>query len=815
MGWRVHQNRAAINKLAETAQVARVRAEQGDADAEVTLGSLYYHGQGVPQDYREALRWFQKSADQDYASGQYHVGVMHYYGNAVPQDYREAIRLYRQAADQDYPTAQDQLGTMYAHGIGLPQDYVEAFSWYRKAADLGYARGEEHLGTMYYFGHGTTQDYIEAAFWYRKAADQGNPGAQYDLAAMCHFGQGVQPSSVETRRWLRKAAVQGDEKALRAITFGLSTPAKIALRTKLALGIVFGLSFLRLRTFRQKVTTAAGALILFSVGYDWYGYTHSRILNPIYGVDVFSAFYWLLQAAAIASMVYIVRLGKEPGAEGSLDNSQDGRECLPNHFRNQDSHFSLLQHVDHLPHTEPSLPHAEPASSLGENWSKAKISLDPGITGPISSAHHDLRVLTNLHRVTILFALITAVAAPLWHLHVMNREMPSSHSDLLLVMTGVRATLNGLNPYSDQVTQKIQIAYYGRLLVPSDHAQKMAFAYPAHAAVVLAPLSLLSWDRLRRVFLLLVPILMGATVPLWLRVLAIRVKHSHLVITTILFLASWPMMWSLRLQQPTLIVAALLAAGCFMLKRRWDVGAGAFFALCTIKPQLVGPLLIWLLLWTTLQRRWRFLVSLIASTLLLLLCAEWIAPGWLPRWPVALADYAQYTQLRPDLQALFGRWVALAVTIAIMAACSSILWRLRRCNGDSPGFGIAISLALAATVSLLPTQPGMIYNQVFLLPAFLILIYRRATEYYPALARRISVILLGCSFAATILAVLVETIGRPSTFCDSLPFQNLLLPTVAVTALMMMTGFRRDSIEVLAPIQLEGSPSVSDLNLTD
>lgn len=381
---------------------------------------------------------------------------------------------------------------------------------------------------------------------------------------------------------------------------------------------------------------------------------------------------------------------------------------------------------------------------------------------PSPPDRHRIPALTHLRSIAILLALITAVAAPLWHLHVMNREMPSAHSDLLQVMTGVRATLNGLDPYSDQVTREIQVAYYGRPLVTSDHAQKMAFAYPAHTAIVLAPLSLLSWDRLRLVFLVLVPILMAATVPLWLRVLAIQVKYSYLVITTILFLASWPMMWSLRLQQPTLIVAALLVAGCFLLKRRWDASAGFLFALSTIKPQLVGPLLIWLLLWTTLQYRWRFLVSLLTSTSLLLLCAEWMAPGWFPRWRVALADYAQYTQLRPDLQALFGRWVGLALMIAIAAGCSSILWRLRRCDSDSPEFGIAISLTLAATVSLLPTQPGMIYNRVLLLPAFLVLIYSRAADYYPALARRISVVLLGCSFAATILAVLVESIWHPS-----------------------------------------------------
>ena len=37
-------------------------AEQGDADSQNNLGFLYYHGQGVPQDYVQAHIWFNLSA---------------------------------------------------------------------------------------------------------------------------------------------------------------------------------------------------------------------------------------------------------------------------------------------------------------------------------------------------------------------------------------------------------------------------------------------------------------------------------------------------------------------------------------------------------------------------------------------------------------------------------------------------------------------------------------------------------------------------------------------------------------------------------
>ncbi|GHV04889.1 hypothetical protein FACS189416_3840 [Bacteroidia bacterium] len=39
-------------------------AESGNAAAQNKLGSMYCYGEGVPTDYREAVKWYRKSADQ-------------------------------------------------------------------------------------------------------------------------------------------------------------------------------------------------------------------------------------------------------------------------------------------------------------------------------------------------------------------------------------------------------------------------------------------------------------------------------------------------------------------------------------------------------------------------------------------------------------------------------------------------------------------------------------------------------------------------------------------------------------------------------
>ena len=39
-------------------------AEEGNAPAQYLLGGMYYNGQGVPQDYQLAVKWYRKAAEQ-------------------------------------------------------------------------------------------------------------------------------------------------------------------------------------------------------------------------------------------------------------------------------------------------------------------------------------------------------------------------------------------------------------------------------------------------------------------------------------------------------------------------------------------------------------------------------------------------------------------------------------------------------------------------------------------------------------------------------------------------------------------------------
>jgi TPR repeat protein len=65
---------------------------------------MYAKGQGVPQDYKEAVRWFRLAAEQGDAGAQYNLGWMYAKGQGVPQDKVLAYALYNLSAAGDPPS---------------------------------------------------------------------------------------------------------------------------------------------------------------------------------------------------------------------------------------------------------------------------------------------------------------------------------------------------------------------------------------------------------------------------------------------------------------------------------------------------------------------------------------------------------------------------------------------------------------------------------------------------------------------------------------------------------------------------------------
>jgi alpha/beta superfamily hydrolase len=245
----MEEAKAAYNKkdYAIALQEVRPLAEQGNADAQNLLGTMYANGQGVPNDYTQTIRWYRKAAEQGNANAQFNLGYMYESGQVThenknqplaslletaeqiltgtrrnigvidgeerAQDRTQAFEWYRKAAEQGLAVAQLNVGIAYDEGLGIPQDYTQAIEWYRKAAEQGLVNAQLNLGYKYEKGQGTLQDYKQAIAWYRRAADQGDANAQFNLGVMYANGQGAPQSYGQAISWYRKAADQGYAKA--------------------------------------------------------------------------------------------------------------------------------------------------------------------------------------------------------------------------------------------------------------------------------------------------------------------------------------------------------------------------------------------------------------------------------------------------------------------------------------------------------------------------------------------------------------------------------------------------------------------------
>ena len=222
-GWGVESNSVkAAECYSRFVTWATKAAEDGDVDAQLSLGKCYYAGKGVKTNMLEVVKWFRKVAEQGYVIAQYCLGSCYDAGIGVETNKIEAVKWYRRAAEQGCPIAQVDLGLKYVNEAGVGQDLMEAVKWFRKAAEQEDATAQCLLGITYENGKGVETNKAEAVKWYSKAAEQGFGGselAQNQLGRCYEYGEGVEMNKAEAVKWYRKAAEQGNASAQNNLGF--------------------------------------------------------------------------------------------------------------------------------------------------------------------------------------------------------------------------------------------------------------------------------------------------------------------------------------------------------------------------------------------------------------------------------------------------------------------------------------------------------------------------------------------------------------------------------------------------------------------
>ena len=144
--WRAMKYTVFAVVLFATASLAGIGASAQDFD----------RGMAAAQsgDFAAAVQQWRPLADQGDPDAQSSLGYMYEFGLGVAQNEVEAAALYGRAAEQGFADAQFNLAAMYDDGRGVALDDAVAANWYELAAEQGHVSAQYNLGLMYKWGEG-------------------------------------------------------------------------------------------------------------------------------------------------------------------------------------------------------------------------------------------------------------------------------------------------------------------------------------------------------------------------------------------------------------------------------------------------------------------------------------------------------------------------------------------------------------------------------------------------------------------------------------------------------------------------------------
>tara|TARA_Y100000588_G_scaffold125605_1_gene137578 strand:- start:203 stop:766 length:564 start_codon:yes stop_codon:yes gene_type:complete len=76
------------------------------------------------------------------------LGLIYCAGDCVEQDFKIAMRWFEKAADQGNSDASNNIGIMHQSGQGVEKSYVKAYAWFSVSAAGGNKLAQEHKGLI-------------------------------------------------------------------------------------------------------------------------------------------------------------------------------------------------------------------------------------------------------------------------------------------------------------------------------------------------------------------------------------------------------------------------------------------------------------------------------------------------------------------------------------------------------------------------------------------------------------------------------------------------------------------------------------------
>jgi TPR repeat protein len=200
--------------------------DYGFLPAQDILGRALIEGK-VERNAAKGVELLKTAGEAGYLPAAYHLAQAYHEGEGVPQDYKQAVAWFGAAAKAGMPAAMFAAGRMYDLGEGVPADPNKALVLYKDAALRGNRDAQFALGTYFYTGEVVgKKDPAVARQWFEAAAKQGQPDAMFNLGAMMSGGEGGAKDPALAYVWFslaEKAGYEGATAALRTLGPRLTT----------------------------------------------------------------------------------------------------------------------------------------------------------------------------------------------------------------------------------------------------------------------------------------------------------------------------------------------------------------------------------------------------------------------------------------------------------------------------------------------------------------------------------------------------------------------------------------------------------------
>ena len=183
------------------------------------------HNQGVDAfsngNYNKAAKYLQKACDNGSAQSCGALGSMYYFGQGVKQNYVQALKLGEQSCNDGFVPACFNVAILYDEPhVGIKQNYTKSAQFFEKSCIDDFTAGCASAGVAYHKGIGVKHDYDKAAKYHRKACDDNVGVACRNLAILY---QNNQINSTDNKNicyavnFFEKACNFGDQKSCEVI----------------------------------------------------------------------------------------------------------------------------------------------------------------------------------------------------------------------------------------------------------------------------------------------------------------------------------------------------------------------------------------------------------------------------------------------------------------------------------------------------------------------------------------------------------------------------------------------------------------------